>query len=128
MPKSKVTIVIGVFIALLPFLGFPPKWDTFFEIVAGLSIVFFSVWSSIDRRLIMKAKAEKRMQRKRALVDVTLARENPDMYGRREVDKHPEEVVVEGRRAADIVPEARVGRRASDRKVVVKDADVDIFG
>ncbi len=70
MPKSKIILTTGFLIALIPFLGFPYSWESFFEIVGGLSIVFLSVMISIDRRLSLKAKMQKRQARKRAFVDV----------------------------------------------------------
>lgn len=70
MPKSKIILTIGFIIALIPFLGFPYGWESFLEVVGGLSIVLLSVLMSIDRRLTLKAKMHKRQARKRALVDV----------------------------------------------------------
>jgi hypothetical protein len=70
MPKSKIILALGCMIALLPFLGFPHSWESFLEVVGGLSIVSLSVLISIDRRLSLKAKMQKRQARKRALVDV----------------------------------------------------------
>ncbi len=61
MPKSRIIPVIGFLIALLPILGFPHAWEIFFQIVSGLSIVGLSILISIDKRLMQKSKAEKRM-------------------------------------------------------------------
>ena len=60
MHKSRVIPLIGFFIALLPVLGFPHSWELFFQVVGGLSIVLLSVLISIDKRLMRKAKAERR--------------------------------------------------------------------
>lgn len=65
MPKSRIILAIGFFIALLPFLGFPHTWESFFEIVGGLGIVGLSLAISIDKRLSMKAKAERRLASRR---------------------------------------------------------------
>jgi hypothetical protein len=70
MPKSKIILTIGFIIALLPLLGFPHGWESFFEIVGGLSIVLLSVLISIDRRLSLKAKMQKRQARKQVLANV----------------------------------------------------------
>ena len=70
MPKSKIILVIGFVIALIPFLGFPYGWESTLEVLGGLSIVLLSVLMSIDRRLSLKAKMHKRQARKRALVEV----------------------------------------------------------
>jgi hypothetical protein len=69
MPKSKIILTLGCFIALLPVLGFPHAWEEFFEVVGGLGIVFLSVAMSVDKRLSLKAKAERRQTRLRATVD-----------------------------------------------------------
>jgi hypothetical protein len=70
MPKSKIILAIGFVIALLPLLGFPHGWESFFEVVGGLSIVLLSVLISVDRRLSLKAKMHKRQARKRVLTNV----------------------------------------------------------
>jgi len=102
MPKSKIILSLGFFIALLPVLGFPHSWETFFEVLSGLLIVFLSVMMSVDKRLMLKAKAERRQQRRRAQVEV----------------EAQAPVEVGGRRATDIAPErrrvVRMGRRATD--------------
>lgn len=102
MPKSRIILALGFFIALLPVLGFPNSWDHFFDTASGLLIVLLSVLISVDRRLTLKAKAEKRSQRKRAIVT-----------------PHVEEVA-----AVESAPVVHYGRRASDRKVPVFDADM----
>lgn len=53
-------MILGVIIALQPVLGFPHRWEMFFQVAAGLSILVLSVWSSIDKRISLKAKAQKR--------------------------------------------------------------------
>ncbi|KND48444.1 MAG: hypothetical protein AB200_01795 [Parcubacteria bacterium C7867-005] len=69
MPKSKIILTLGFLIALLPVLGFPNSWESFFEVVFGLSIVLLSVMISIDRRLSLKARVQKRQARKRASIE-----------------------------------------------------------
>jgi hypothetical protein len=69
MPKSKIILVLGCLIALLPVLGFPHVWEEFFEIVGGLGIVLLSVMISVDKRLTQKMRAERRQIHKRNLVD-----------------------------------------------------------
>lgn len=65
MPKNKLIVVLGVVIALQPFLGFPNLWESYFQIVAGALIVLLSIWSSIDKRLTLKARAQRRQIHKR---------------------------------------------------------------
>ncbi len=63
MSRSRIIITIAILIALLPALGFPGAWESFFQFVGGLSIVGLSVWSTIDRKLSIKAKAQMRRSR-----------------------------------------------------------------
>lgn len=64
MPKNKIIIVLGILVALFPLLGFPRAWESFSQVFIGLVIVLLSVWSSIDKRLTLKAKAQKRQRHK----------------------------------------------------------------
>lgn len=69
MPKNRVILLIGLFIGLEPiFLGFPKWWEDFFQVVGGFGIVALSIMISIDRRLSQKAKAQKRLARRREKV------------------------------------------------------------
>lgn len=96
MPKNKIIIALGALIALLPIFGFPPSWESFFQIAAGLSIVFLSVMISIDKKLMLRAKAQKRREQK-ALQE--------------EAESHP------ARRVTDFYPKTgQPGRRATDIK------------
>ena len=38
MTKDLVIIVLGIFVAVLPFLGFPSSWDRIILVVTGFSI------------------------------------------------------------------------------------------
>ena len=69
MPKSRIIITLGVIIAILPLLGFPRIWESFFQVATGLSIVLLSVWTSIDKRLTLKAKAQRRQIHKRRMAE-----------------------------------------------------------
>lgn len=64
---------MGVLVALLPVLGFPRAWESFFQVATGLSIVLLSVWASIDKRLSLKAKAHKRQLYRRRVTDLETA-------------------------------------------------------
>lgn len=64
MPKNRIIIVLGFLIALLPFFGFPHIWESFFQVASGFSIVLLLIWSSVDKRLSLKAKAQKRQAHK----------------------------------------------------------------
>ena len=63
MSKSRMIITLGVLVALLPILGFPRAWEGAFQVFAGLAIVGISLWSKIDRKLALKAKAQMRQRR-----------------------------------------------------------------
>ena len=75
MPKNRIIITLGLIIALLPLLGFPRLWESFFQVVAGLSIILLSVWTTIDKRLSLKAKAQKRQIHRRREAEIEAQRE-----------------------------------------------------
>ena len=75
MPKNKIIIVLGFLVALLPLLGFPRAWESFFQVVAGFAIVLLFTWSSIDKRLSLKAKAQRRQIHKRREVEIEAQKE-----------------------------------------------------
>jgi len=60
MPKSRIIITLGALIALLPLLGFPHSWESFFQIISGLAIILLSVWHTVDKRMKLQAKAQAR--------------------------------------------------------------------
>ena len=77
-------MILGVAIALLPILGFPRFWEAFFQVLAGLSIVLLSVWASIDKRLTLKAKAQKRQIHKRREVEISAQKETLNQLSQEE--------------------------------------------
>lgn len=72
MPKSRIIITLGVIIAILPLLGFPRLWESFFQVATGLSIVLLSVWATIDKRLTLKAKAQRRQIHKHREAEIEI--------------------------------------------------------
>lgn len=108
MPKNRIIVVLGALVALLPALGFPRGWEAFFQILAGLSIVLFSVWSTIDKKLTLKAKARERMTRKvptsdaESSTDTKLTEVKPG-FTKRVTDFYPR-TAPPGRRITDIKP------------------------
>ena len=70
MPKNRIIVALGVLIALLPILGFPRVWESFFQVAVGLSIILLSVWATIDKRLMLKAKAQRRQIHKRKVAEI----------------------------------------------------------
>ena len=75
MPKNRIIVTLGLIIALLPILGFPRLWESFFQVVAGLSIILLSIWTTIDKRLSLKAKAQKRQIHRRREAEIEAQRE-----------------------------------------------------
>jgi len=55
--ESKITIV-ALLIALVPFLGFPAAWKTFFIVVSALSIAGLSFAQAVKNRLENTVSAE----------------------------------------------------------------------
>lgn len=80
MPKNRIILVLGLLIALLPIFGFPHTWESFFQVAAGLSIVLLSIWASIDKRLSLKAKAQRRQIHKLREAEIASPTEQP--FGR----------------------------------------------
>ncbi len=59
MPKRKIMIWIGVLIALMPFLGFPPSWKTAFYFVSGVLIA----WNSYQLNKHRMTRRQRREQK-----------------------------------------------------------------
>src|SRR3989338_4013390 len=98
MPKNRIIIVLGVIVALQPLLGFPHFWELIFQVVAGLSIVLISIWATIDKRLTLKAKAQRRQIHKHRVAEIEAqrpARLNDSSRSGGEVEKQiiPEEQI-----------------------------------
>lgn len=100
MPKNRIILVLGIVVALLPVLGFPRSWEIFFQVLAGLSIAILTVWSTIDKKLTLKAKAQQRQARKIVTDAADTGAPNP---GRRITDFYPK-TGQPGRRLTDINP------------------------
>ena len=66
MSRSKLIIIAGFLVALLPILGFPQIWEAIFQVFVGLAIVGLSVWTTIDRKISLKAKARERAINRRS--------------------------------------------------------------
>ncbi len=76
MPRNRIIVCLAFLIACLPMLGFPRAWESFFQIATGLSIIALSFWTTIDRKLAMKAKAQMRRERHTKIVSVEAAPQN----------------------------------------------------
>lgn len=51
MITNRRTLFLGIFIFLIPFLGFPSGWKTFMIVVSGLTLISFSVHVTIPKKL-----------------------------------------------------------------------------
>lgn len=54
MRKERILLVLGIWVALLPYLGFPYSWKNIILTISGLAIVYYSYTLYKER----KAKAE----------------------------------------------------------------------
>lgn len=101
--------MLGVLIALFPVLGFPRAWESFFQVLAGLAIVLLSVWSTIDKKIMLKHKAQIRQARKSVNEPVSTEDSAPLVppvtpdHGKRVTDFYPK-TGQPGRRMSDINP------------------------
>ena len=60
MITRKSTFFLGIFIFLIPFLGVPTSWKTFFTVASGLGLVALSVKITLPKKQIKpKTRKEK---------------------------------------------------------------------
>ena len=54
MNKEKVLLILGVWLMILPFLGFPDLWKTILIVVTGLTVTYLSalIWKQVRVRNI----------------------------------------------------------------------------
>jgi hypothetical protein len=50
MSKNRIVLTLGAILILIPFLGFPSRWENFFSVLFGLILVFLALSVSIKRR------------------------------------------------------------------------------
>lgn len=50
MINRKSTFFLGIFIFVIPFLGIPGSWRTFFIIVSGLALIVLSIKITLPKR------------------------------------------------------------------------------
>lgn len=105
MSKNRIIIVLAACVALLPLLGFPKAWESFFQVFTGFAIVVLSIWSAIDRKLKLQAKAQMRARKTVQFAEsVTplISNETSD-FGKRVTDFYPK-TGQPGRRITDLNP------------------------
>ena len=54
MVKISTIFALGIFIALIPFLGLPFDWKTFLYVVSGLSITALSILIRKELNVVLK--------------------------------------------------------------------------
>ena len=54
MINRKSTFFLGIFIFLVPFLGVPTSWKTFFIVVSGLTIVALSIKITLPKKTAVR--------------------------------------------------------------------------
>ncbi len=54
MNKEKVLLILGVWLMILPFLGFPDLWKTILIVATGLTVTYLSalIWKQVRVRNI----------------------------------------------------------------------------
>ncbi len=50
MIQRRSTFFLGIFIFIIPFLGIPSSWRTFFIVVSGISLIILSVKITLPKR------------------------------------------------------------------------------
>jgi len=55
MSKNSIILLLGLWVALVPFLGFPGAWKTFFIVVSGLAIAVLSILIALKERARSRA-------------------------------------------------------------------------
>lgn len=110
--------MLAACVALLPVLGFPKAWESFFQVIAGLSIIAASVWSSIDRKLKLQAKAQSRARKVMETSETSAEPSAPIV---------PETTPTFGKRVTDFYPKTgQPGRRVSDIKPTVPPSESEV--
>ena len=56
MVTSRRTLIIGICIILIPFLGFPSAWKNFLVVALGLAVVALSVKIIIPKKIVRKVR------------------------------------------------------------------------
>jgi len=51
MISNRRTLLLGIFIIIIPFLGFPSAWKTFMILLSGLTLISFSVNITIPKKI-----------------------------------------------------------------------------
>ncbi len=71
MRKERTLFIIGLWIMVLPFTGFPPSWREVLLVISGLALVYLSYLFYIE----VKARIPKEENHSKAFVDNIGSRE-----------------------------------------------------
>lgn len=58
MNRQRAILISGIWVAILPFLGFPSSWKTFFFFVTGAGLVYIAYKMNRERLALMYKKEE----------------------------------------------------------------------
>jgi hypothetical protein len=50
MSRNKIKLLIGILLVLMPFLGFPSAWKTFFYVMFGAILITMAIVGHVRRR------------------------------------------------------------------------------
>lgn len=56
MITSRRTLIIGICIILIPFLGFPSSWKNFLVVASGFALVATSIKIVIPKKIVKKVR------------------------------------------------------------------------
>jgi len=61
MRKERTLFIIGLWVAILPFLGFPSTWRKIFFVIIGLALVFlaFLFYNQTKKRILKDTRESK---------------------------------------------------------------------
>lgn len=65
MRKEKTLFIIGVWVAILPFLGFPSSWRAVLFLITGLAIMYIAYLFYLE----VKIRLSKDVSQSKAFVD-----------------------------------------------------------
>jgi hypothetical protein len=65
MRKEKTLLILGLWIAMLPFLGFPDTWRKIFFVLTGLAIMYLAYLFYLE----VKARLSDEMNHHKTFVD-----------------------------------------------------------
>lgn len=75
LTKNRILLILGVWIALIPFLGFPSSYKSFFIIASGLFVVLLAFLHAREKRRIERSLFE--MSHRKETVTEVFAERRP---------------------------------------------------